>query len=124
MDFEEAVDRIILIEELSRGLVVASLVRSIEVVLVLPKLEIVFAFLRRAEVEAVEEFLLVSTVRTFNKAVFPGFTLGNQSMEAAGALDSSGESGFTLRIRRVFHSKVHGVVGPDPEKGGSASKAH
>jgi hypothetical protein len=123
LDFEVSVDRIILIEELSRGLVVDSLVRPLEVILVLPELEIVLALLGRAEAEAIEEFLLVSTVGPFNKAVSPGFALRNQSMKASRALDGFGKSGFTLSMRGVFHSKVHGVVGPDPEKGGSASRA-
>ena len=85
-------------KDLSRGLVVDSLVRPLEIVLILPELEIVLALLRRAEAEAVEEFLLVSTVGTFNKAVLPGFALGNQSMKATRAFNGLGKSSFTIRM--------------------------
>jgi hypothetical protein len=44
-------------------------------------------------------------------------------MKAARAHDGFGKSGFTLRMWGVLHGEVHSVVGPDPEKGGSASRA-
>lgn len=110
-------------EDLSRGLIVDSLVRPLEVVLVLPELEVVLALLRRREAEAVEEFLLIGTVGTFNKTVTPRFALGNQSMEAARAFNSLGKSSFTMRMGSILHGKVHGVVSPDSKKGGSASSA-
>ncbi len=110
-------------EDLSRGLVVDSLVRPLEVILVLPELEIVLALLRSGKAETVEEFLLVGTVGPFNKAVSPRLALSNQSMKAAGALDGFGKGSFTVRMGGILHGKVHGVVSPDPKKGGSASKA-
>ena len=110
-------------EDLSRGLVVDSLVRPLEVVLILPEFEIVLPLLRRGEAETVEEFLLVSAVGAFNKAVSPGFALRHQSMKATRAFNGLGKSRFTMRMGSVFHGKVHGVVSPDPKKGGSASRA-
>jgi hypothetical protein len=44
-------------------------------------------------------------------------------MKAARALDGFGESSFMLWMWCILHGKVHGVVGPNPEKGGSASRA-
>lgn len=112
---------IVLIVYLIGSSIPNTLMGTMVIVFHLPQLELVPPIVSVNETHLVKQFLFVSTVAALNEPIAPGLARGNQGVQAAMGLQRFGEARRTLRVGRVAHGEVHGIIGKGDKKGGSTS---
>lgn len=102
-----------------RGNATKSLMRPLKVVMMFPQPEVITALFGRLELHGMKQVFIIGTEGTFNDAIFPRLTFGNQRMNKTPVLQEFVQwslSGFFPL--GIFHGEVPGIVRPDQKKGG------
>jgi hypothetical protein len=114
---------VLLFEQIGRRSIADPLVGPAEIILHLPKPELVASVLGVKEAHLAKQVFVIRAVGALDEPVLPGLALGNEGLGAVLGLDRFGESRLSLGMKSVFHGKAHGVVGAGDKKGGSRSRA-
>jgi hypothetical protein len=117
------VKRILFFENHQRSFVSDALMWTMAVILHLPQPMLIPSLFGTGKTHLRKAFFIVRAIAAFNDAVSPRTRSPDQRVNSAGFFDRFGKARFPIRVSRVFHRKIHRVIGKNYKKGGSFSTA-